>query len=246
MKLTVTSLATMLAVSAANAAVIIPSTKIASGTLSGNTIIVMNSAAGEIALNSTPPQGPNWTDNSMDGYRLVGGGVDNGFQGTSPWEPDGAVQTGQHRVFGAGQNVTYTFNLADSGIALPDGAIINGIYGTWTTRGVSGANYRYTEGAASGLFGRTHTTGPNADLQVNWTDAGSIVRTANFERLFNTPITVVGGNGFTLTVERTGNTHQSDAILLDVTLASSTVIPEPSAFVLFSFAGLGLMLRRRR
>jgi hypothetical protein len=158
---------------------------------------------------------------------------------------DGSAVTGQHRVFGNGNNVLYTFNLAASGIDIPDGATINGIYGTWTTRGVSGATYSYVEGAASDSFLRTHTTGPNSDLQLNWTDSGSIVRTANFESLLNGPITVEGGDGFELRVARSGNTHQTDAIILDVTLPS-VAIPEPSTTSLLGLGGLALAFRRRK
>lgn len=227
------------AAGSADAGLIIPSSKIASGSVTG-TMVVINSAAGEIALSSSPTQGPNWTDPSMDGYSLVGGGVDGGFQGNSPWEADGSAVTGQHRVFGNGNNVTYSFNLADAGIDLPDGTVINAIYGTWTTRGVSGATYSYVEGAQNDSFLRSHTSNPNADLAINWTDNGSTVRTANFEQLLTGPITVEGGDGFTIRVARSGNTHQSDAIILDVTL-----VPEPTSLALLGLGGL-LIARRRR
>ena len=225
-----------------NAAVIISSGKIAAGSVTGNTLIVINSpGVSELPLSTSGPLGPNWIDNSADGFRLTAGHVtDGGTQGNSPWEPDGASLQGQHRFAVNGISTTYTFNLADSGIDLPDGAIIHGIYGTWTTRGVSGATYSHSEDGG-GSITRTHSSGPNADLQVNWTDAGSTVRTANFEQLFGTNINVGGSDGFTLNVARSGNTHQTDAILLDV-----TIIPEPSSLALFGLGGLVLVWRRRR
>ena len=226
----------------ANAGTIISSGKVASGTITGDTIMVINSpGTSELPLSTSGPLGPNWVDNSADGFRLTAGhGTDGGTQGTSPWEPDGASQQGQHRFHTNGVSTTYTFNLADAGIDLPDGAVINAIYATWTTRGVSGATYSYTEGAQNGSFLRTHTSGPNADLQLNWTDSGSTVRTANFERIFNTAISVQDGNGFTLNVARSGNTHQTDAIVLDVT------VPEPATMGLLVLGGLGVLARRRR
>ena len=236
----VTALAGLALAGTADAAVIIPNSKIANGASITGTMVVINSAAGEIALSSTPPQGPNWIDPSMDGYQLVGGGVDGSFQGNSPWEMDGSTVTGQHRVFGNGNNVLYTFNLASSGIDLPDGSVINAIYGTWTTRGTSGGTYSYVEGTQNDSKTRTHTSAPNADLQINWTDNLATVRTANFEQLLSGPITVEGGDGFELRVARNGNTHQSDAIILDV-----TIIPEPGSLALLGLGGLMIASRRR-
>ncbi|MFK7852336.1 MAG: hypothetical protein AB8D78_15270 [Akkermansiaceae bacterium] len=76
------------------------------------------------------------------------------------------------------------------------------------------------------------------------TDSGSTVRTANFENILSGPITVEGGDGFVLRVARNGNTHQTDAILLDVTFATAA-IPEPSTGML-GFLGAALFFRRLR
>ncbi len=68
------------------------------------------------------------------------------------------------------------------------------------------------------------------------------MRTATFQRIFNTPITVEGGNGFVLNAARIGNSHQTDAVVLDITLSP---IPEPSSLGLLSLVGLCALRRRR-
>ena len=244
--LLVSGIALFLQANSAHAAVIVPNTKIASGTItSGATMILINSPhSSELPLGTVGAKGPNWTDNSADGWRQTAQGtVDSGTQGNSPWETDGTVSPqGQLRFYNSGTSIgqTYTFNLADSGIDLPDGSIINGIYASWTTRNTSGAIYSYTEGVPTGSVTVSHATAPTVNLALNWTNSLSVVQTANFQRIFSTPITVTGGNGFTLNIRKNGNTHQTDAIFLDVTL-----VPEPSSALLGGLGVLALLRRRR-
>ena len=199
----------------------IPLAKVASGHIVGDRVFVVNTPGPrELPPTALSALGPNWADDSADGFRLVAGGVGPETQGHSPWEPDGSPQRGQQRFAGTGITTSWTFNTVDGHCHLPDGAVINAIYATWTTRGKSGAKYSYTEGSKSAWVEKVHETAPHSDLQVKWTDSKQIVRTANFEKLFKGPIVVEGQDGFTLKGEKIlgKNTHQTDTILLDVTL----------------------------
>ena len=199
----------------------IPLSKIASGHIVGESVFVVNTPGPkELPPTALSALGPNWADDSADGFRLVAGGVGPETQGQSPWESDGSPQRGQQRFAGTGITTTWTFNSVDGHCHLPDGAVINAIYATWTTRGKSGAKYSFTEGSKSAWVEKVHETAPHSDLQVKWTDSKHIVRTANFEKLFNGPIVVEGRDGFTLKGQKIlgKNTHQTDTILLDVTL----------------------------
>ena len=215
----------------------IPSSKIASGHIIGDSILVINTPGPkELPPTALSSLGPNWADDSADGFRLVAGGIGPETQGHSPWESDGSPQRGQQRFAGTGINTSWTFNTVDGHCHLPDGAVINVIYATWTTRGSSGAKYSYTEGSNSAWIEKVHETGPHSDLQVNWTDSKHIVRTANFEKLFKGPIVVEGRDGFTLKGQKIlgKNSHQTDTVLLDVSLGghhshkSSKKMPTPT------------------
>ena len=199
----------------------IPLAKVASGHIVGDRVFVVNTPGPkELPPTALSALGPNWADDSADGFRLVAGGVGPETQGHSPWESDGSPQRGQQRFAGTGITTSWTFNSVDGHCHLPDGAVINAIYATWTTRGKSGAKYSYTEGSNSAWVEKVHETDPHSDLQVKWTDSKHIVRTANFEKIFKGPILVKGRDGFTLKGEKIlgKNTHQTDTILLDVTL----------------------------
>ena len=199
----------------------IPLSKIASGHIVGESVFVVNTPGPkELPPTALSALGPNWADDSADGFRLVAGGVGPETQGHSPWESDGSPQRGQQRFAGTGITTTWTFNSVDGHCHLPDGAVINAIYATWTTRGKSGAKYSFTEGSKSAWVEKVHETAPHSDLQVKWTDSKHIVRTANFEKLFNGPIVVEGRDGFTLKGQKIlgKNTHQTDTILLDLKL----------------------------
>ena len=178
--------------------------------------------------------GPIWTDAADSGFITISGedgGADDGIRdamnGTSPWEPDGTpvAEAKGYFTFGNGPapSVTWNFNLADSGIDLPDGAVINAIYATWLTRNVDGITYEYTEGAASGSIVRQQSgAAPAEDLILKWIDSDSTERTGNFEKIFTGPITVEGGDGFTLWgTDNVANAAHIDAVVIDVSGAVS-------------------------
>ena len=188
----------------------IPLPKIARGHIIGDNVFVVNTPGPkELPPTALSALGPNWADDSADGFRLVAGGVDPETQGHSPWESDGSLQRGQQRFAGTGITTSWTFNSVDGHCHLPDGAVINAIYATWTTRGKSGAKYSYTEGSNSAWVEKVHETDPHSDLQVKWTESKHIARTANFEKVFKGPIVVEGRDGFTLKGEKIlgKNTH---------------------------------------
>lgn len=169
------------------------------------------------------PVGSDWPENADDGWSMLAGSNLEANHGTSPWEPDGTpLGEAQTLRLNSEPGSTYTFNL-------PDGTVINAIYATWLVRSTSGAVWSYTEGAANGSLNRTMTTGPAGNLVLSWTDAASGAHQGNFERLFVGPITVEGGNGFTLKAVRTGNTHQADAVILDI--GTDTTAPQLTSIV---------------
>lgn len=139
-----------------------------------------------------------------------------GFAGTtggdhtgSGWEPDGTDDNTQWNTpWRNGGSVTYTFNL-------PDGAVINKIYHDWRGQGNQSAavNYAYDEGTPVSTS-KSHTVGPASDLVLQWTAADSSTHNVNFETIFTGPITVAGGNGFTVTVS--GGLMALGAMLVDV------------------------------
>jgi len=202
----------------------IPLSKIASGHIVGDSVFVVNTPGPkELPPTALSALGPNWADDSADGFRLVAGGVGPETQGHSPWEPDGSPQRGQQRFAGTGITTSWTFNTVDGHCHLPHGAVINAIYATWTTRGSSGAKYSYTEGHQSHSANANHEFLPHPDLELYWTDAADVVRTSRFQKIFSGPIEVGGKDGFTLNAQKIlgKNSHQTDAIVLDVTLKPS-------------------------
>ncbi|MGB1130085.1 MAG: formylglycine-generating enzyme family protein [Haloferula sp.] len=199
----------------------IPLSKIAKGHLVGDTMHIINTPGSkELPPTALSALGPDWADDSADGFRLVAGSVDTETQGVSPWETDGARPQGQQRFIGSGINTSWTFNTKDGRCHLPDGAVIHAIYATWTQRGRSGATYSYTEGQQSHSANADHESLPHPELELHWTDADDVVRTSSFQRIFSGPIQVVGKDGFTLNAQKMlgKNSHQTDAIVLDVTL----------------------------
>ena len=199
----------------------IPLAKIASGHIVGDSVFVVNTPGPkELPPGALSALGPNWKDDSADGFRLVAGAIGPETQGESLWEAEGSHKRGQQTFGGNGITTSWTFNSVDGHCHLPDGAIINAIYATWTTRGKSGAVYTFTEGSDNSLVQISHLKAPRSDLKVNWTDSEHIVRTANFEKIFKEPILIKGRDGFTLKGQkiRGRNSHQTDAILLDVSL----------------------------
>jgi hypothetical protein len=190
---------------------------IVSGSVTGTLLAV------DVPFNSSTESvpvfgGPDWPENADDGFTApiaAGDGLRGQDGASSNWEPDGTplAQAKGYFTFGDGPapSVTWSFGL-------PDGAVINAVYATWNTRGADGITYQYTEGAASGSIVRqTGGAAPAADLVLSWTDAASGTHQGNFERIFTGPITVEGGNGFTLWgTDNIGNAAHIDAIVLDV------------------------------
>ncbi|MCX6880148.1 MAG: Ig-like domain-containing protein [Verrucomicrobia bacterium] len=161
-----------------------------------------------------------------NGFQIIAGaGIQEEQYGDSNWEPDG-TPFGESKNWAGypGTVVLFNFNLAASGIDLPDGSIINAIYTTWRTRDDT-AYYTYTEGTASAVATFNYNTAPAADLVLRWTDNVGVARNANFGKIFSNPITVVGGDGFTLRQERRANTAHLDAVIIDVTIPSSGTPP---------------------
>ena len=190
----------------------------------GDTMLIINTPGPtELPPTALSPLGPDWRDDSADGFRLVAGGVDTETQGVSPWENDGSRPQGQQRFIGSGINTSWTFNTKDGRCHLPDGAVINAVYATWSQRGRSGATYSYTEGHQSHSANANHEFLPHPDLELYWTDAADVVRTSRFQKIFSGPIEVGGKDGFTLNAQKIlgKNSHQTDAIVLDVTLKPS-------------------------
>jgi len=219
--------ALLLTTASANAGIVVTPDHIVDGSVSGTLVV--------IDVPTVPPQtegGPIWTT----GGDIIATAADDGFTtngvapfepyGASPWEPDG-TPFGEAVTYGVyptkNPNVTYNFSFEACGIDIPDGSIINGVYATWNTRGKDGATYGYNEEDANTTV-RLHSVQPTDDLVLSWTDDVDVTRNANFNLLFEGPITVTGGDGFVLTViDNIGNTAHVDAVVIDVTLEPSSL-----------------------
>jgi hypothetical protein len=237
--------------SSADAAVVVDGSKIVSGSATGTLVAI------DVPFVTVSPTfgGPNWTADADDGFVApvaANDGIREPMNGTSPWEPDGTLLSEAQGYFtygnGPAPSVTWNFNLADSGIDIPDGAIINAVYATWLTRNVDGITYEYTEGAASdSVVKQTGGAAPVGDLVLSWDDSLATTRNGNFERIFGTPITVEGGDGFQLWgTDNVGNAAHIDAVVLDVTLPSAIPEPASSALAAFGLLSLGFVGWRRR
>ena len=169
------------------------------------------------------PLGPDWRDDSADGFRLVAGGVDTETQGVSPWEKDGSRPQGQQRFIGSGINTSWTFNTKDGRCHLPDEAVINAVYATWSQRGRSGATYSYTEGHQSHSANANHEVLASPGFGAQLDRRSGCRQDIKVPKIFSGPIEVGGKDGFTLNAQKIlgKNTHQTDAIVLDVTLKPS-------------------------
>ena len=152
------------------------------------------------------------------------------------WEPDGTSYAATN-IRWTGGSVTWTFDL-------PDGTVINGVFANWASQGNAGSSntYSWNEGTPDSAV-RSHTSATPLDLRLDWDgfDSGGSPTTysSTFDQLNTGPITVSGGNGFTVTLTpQSGAFPFVDTIVLDV-------IPEPSALALGAL-GMALLLRRRR
>ena len=174
-----------------------------------------------------------WADN---GFATANDDTGLADGSNNAWEPDGTPfsESKSYFTFGNGPvpSVTWTFNLAASGVDLPDGSVINGVYAIWSTRGSDGITWQYTEGTASDSTTNTQGSSPIGDLVLSWTDDLSTVRNSNFQRIFTGPIVVEGGDGFELRgTDNQGNAAHIDAVVIDVTLPATgaPIIVPPTA-----------------
>lgn len=152
--------------------------------------IVTGSATGTLRVIDPPKT--TGDDGNAAGIGFAGGtGGDHTFYG---WEPDGTDDNTQWVTGWTYGSVTYTFDL-------PDGTVINKVYHEWKGQGNQSAtvNYAYDEGTPTSIS-KSHQVGPAGDLVLQWTAADSSTHNVNFETLFTGPITVAGGDGFTVTV----------------------------------------------
>jgi hypothetical protein len=153
--------------------------------------IVTGSATGTLRVIDPPKTSGD--DGSAAGIGFAG--TTGGDHTSSGWEPDGTDDNTQWNTpWKNGGAVTYTFNL-------PDGAVINKVYHDWKGQGNQSAavNYAYDEGTPTSIS-KSHAVSPAGDLVLQWTAADSSTHNANFETIFTGPITVAGGDGFTVTV----------------------------------------------
>ena len=133
---------TVVLVASANAAIEVTPDHVVSGTVTGK-LIVIDVPTPTVFPYLGDDGDSNWTNDANviatvadNGFQIIAGaGIQSEEYGDSNWEPDG-TPFGQSKNWSgwSGTTVHFNFNLADSGIHLPDGAVINAIYTTWDTR----------------------------------------------------------------------------------------------------------------
>ncbi len=193
--------------------------------------------------------GPSWTTGGTitahqadQGFAAASSPSGDGIRefdiGGNSWEPNGTPFSQARGYFiypdGPSPGTTWTFNLATSGIDLPDGTIIHGVYARFGGRNGDKARYEYTEGASSAnLVVNQDSVASLGDLALRWFDAEGNQRNSNFQRVFASPITVTGGDGFQLRITDTnlGNAGHIDAIILDTSLPKVNDIPAISTLL---------------
>ena len=200
-----------------NAAIIVPGTNInaASSYTVVGTLIAIDSPIGATA-----------NDTASTGWKQVSGSngdsLANGAISRKAWEPDGTIYSNSNMRWTGGV-VTYTFDLADD-------IIINSVFANWAKQNNSGTTnvYSYNEGVATQVSIDQQAAASAGDLVLNWQGTLSDNTTpttysSNFEQLFSGPITVAGGNGFTLTLTpQSGKFPFDDAVVLDYTVPSAS------------------------
>ena len=235
----------------ANAGIIVTRGHIVGGTAPATgTLVAIDTPFISNASDTTPTfGGPVWTT----GGAIFAHQADQGFAapsspsgdglrqfdaGGTPWEPDGTSYSQARGYYtfpdGPSPGTTWTFNLASSGVDLPDGTIIRGVYARFGGRSTDKARYEFTEGTATGnlVVDQSVASGSAGDMVLRWFDADGNPRDSNFQRIFSTPITVTGGNGFQLSVtDSTGNSGHVDAIVLDTSLPKANDVPAISTLL---------------
>ncbi len=229
-----------------NAGIIVTRGHIVGGAATG-TLVAIDSPFISNASATATFGGPSWTtggtifahqaDQGFAAPSAAGSGLrDFDLNGTS-WEPNGTPfsQARGYYIYpdGASPGTTWTFNLAASGVDLPDGTIIHGVYARFGGRNNDKARYEFTEGASSGnLVVDQNAIASVGDLALRWFDSDGNPRDSNFQRIFSGPITVTGGNGFQLGVtDSTGNSGHIDAIVLDTSLPKANDVPAISTLL---------------
>lgn len=248
----ITLLASVIALTGiANAGIIVTRGHIVGGSATGTLVAIDTPYISNASATGTFG-GPAWTTGGTtfahqadQGFAAPsspsGDGIREFDSGGIAWEPDGTPisEAKGYHIYpdGPSPGTTWTFNLATSGIDLPDGTIIHGVYARFGGRTryslTHKARYEFTEGAASGnVMVDQSDLGSAADLTLRWFDATGYPRDSAFQRIFSSPITVTGGNGFQLSVtDTTGDAGHIDAIVLDTSLPKANEPPAISTLL---------------
>lgn len=232
-----------------NAGIIVTRGHIVGGSATGTLVAIDSPFISNVTGTAGSFGGPAWaTGGSIFAHQAdqgfaapqspSGDGIREFDAGGTPWEPDGTPfsQARGYYIYpdGPSPGTTWTFNLAASGISIPDGTVIHGVYARFGSRNNDRARYEFTEGAASENLVLIQSTASAADLVLRWFDSDGNPRDSNFQRIFSSPITVTGGDGFQLRITDTnlGNAGHIDAIVIDTSLpkinqapAISTLLP---------------------
>ncbi len=232
--------------SAAQAGVIVTRGHIVGGSATGTLVAIDTPHISNANSTTATIGGPLWTT----GGTITAHQADQGFAalssasgirefdiGGTPWEPDGTPfsQARGYFIYTNGTPATtWTFNLAASGIDLPDGTIIHGVYARFGGRNNDRARFEFTEGAATGnVLLEQFASASAGNLVMRWFDSGGNPRDSNFQQIFAGPITVTGGNGFQLSISDTssGNAGHIDAVILDTSLPKANDVPAISTLL---------------
>ena len=199
----------------------------------GDLLIIDVPFSNELGGNNSAVQGPDWSEDSDDGFTLTGGSTFS--EGSRPgWEPDGTLvsahRTGSFVSAASGNTATYTFDI-------PNGSVIYNVWGTWYNQGNSGSGHAYSyDELTSDTFVRPAANSSN-HLQLQWTASDSSLINSNFQQIFASDITVTGGDGFELTFTAQSGFANIDAIVIDYLTPASAAAPEPSTT---AFLAVGL------
>ncbi len=166
------------------------------------------------------PAGPDWPEDADDGFKLLSGGITP--EGNRPgWEPDGTAVSAQRtgHVNHGVSTLRWTF-------ALPNGAIIHNVYASFFHQRNSGTGNTYSYDEGTPITMARPDRGSVGNLVLKWTASDNTRVDVGFERIFEGPITVGGGDGFALTLTTGGGIVYIDAVVVDFT------IPPPAGTVI--------------